>query len=100
MRGSQFDLASKVDRAALEAVRQAIAHGKMINVISPSVAIFLAAFGRLDRFDPRLMYLLVLLGIFWPVSIAGRYEKGRWPESYAMAIAQRMGADEKKVRQS
>jgi hypothetical protein len=32
----------------------------MINLISPSVAfaaIFLAAFGRLDPFDPGLMYL-------------------------------------------
>jgi hypothetical protein len=60
MRGSQIDLDSKLDRAALEAVGQAIAHGKMINLISPSVAfvaIFLAAFGRLDPSDPRLMYL-------------------------------------------
>jgi hypothetical protein len=50
----------KVDRAALEAVWQAIAHGRMINLISPSVAfvaIFPAAFGRLDPFDPHLMYL-------------------------------------------
>jgi hypothetical protein len=50
----------KVDRATLEAVWQAITHGKMINLISSSVAfvaIFLAAFGRLDPFDPRLMYL-------------------------------------------
>jgi hypothetical protein len=50
----------KLNRAALEAVWQAIAHGKMINLISPSVAfvaILPAAFGRLDPFDPRLMYL-------------------------------------------
>jgi hypothetical protein len=47
----------KLDGAALEAVWQAIEHNKMINLISPSVAIFLAAFGRLDCFDPRLMYL-------------------------------------------
>jgi hypothetical protein len=57
---ARFDLDPKVDRAALEAVWQAITHGKMINLISSSVAfvaIFLAAFGRLDPFDPRLMYL-------------------------------------------
>ena len=60
MRGSQFDLDPKLTRAALEAVWQAIAHGKMINLISPSVAfvaVFLAAFGRFDPFDPRLMCL-------------------------------------------
>jgi hypothetical protein len=60
MRGSQIDLDPKLDRAALGAVWLPIAHGKMINLISPSVAfvaIFLAAFGRLDPFDRRLMYL-------------------------------------------
>jgi hypothetical protein len=45
----------KLDRAGLEAVWQAIAHGKMINLIAPSVATFLAAFGRLDPSDHRLM---------------------------------------------
>jgi len=47
-------------RAALEAVWQAIPHCNMIFLISPSVAfvaIFLAAFGRLDPFDPHLTYL-------------------------------------------
>jgi hypothetical protein len=51
MRGSQIDLDPKLDRSALEAVWYATAHGKMINLISPSVAFvatFLADFGRLD----------------------------------------------------
>jgi hypothetical protein len=30
-------------------------NGEMIYLISPFVALFLAAFGRLDPFDPRLM---------------------------------------------
>jgi len=59
----------------------------MINLISPSVAIFLAALGRLDPFDPRLMYPWVLFSTFWPVSVTRRYGKGRQPESFAMAIA-------------
>jgi hypothetical protein len=45
----------KVERAALEAVWQAIAHGKMINIISPSVAfvaIFLAALAYLTLLTP------------------------------------------------
>jgi hypothetical protein len=53
-------LVPKLHRAALEAVYQAIAHGKIINLISPAaafVASFLAAFGRLDPFDPRLIYV-------------------------------------------
>jgi hypothetical protein len=44
----------------------------MINLISPSVAFvatFLAAFGRLDPFDRRLMYLWVLFSTFWPFSV-------------------------------
>jgi hypothetical protein len=45
----------KLDRAALEAVWRAIAHGKMINLISPSVAfvaIFLAALADLTLLTP------------------------------------------------
>jgi len=60
-------LDSKVDEAALEAFSR-LPHGEMVNLISPSVALFLAAFGRLDPFDPGLMYLWVLLVPF------GRFE--------------------------
>jgi hypothetical protein len=51
----------------------------MINPHFPSlafVASFLAAFGRLDPFNPRLMYLWVPFSISWPVSVAEGYEKG------------------------
>ena len=48
----KLDLDPKVDRAALEGVWQAIAHGKMINLISHSVAIFVAALADLTLLAP------------------------------------------------
>jgi hypothetical protein len=62
-------LDGKIDRA----VWQAIAHGKVLNphfTALAFVACFLAALGRPDLFDPRLMYLLLPFSISWPVSVS------------------------------
>jgi hypothetical protein len=88
MRGSQIQFGREVERADLagDCAR------KMINPHFPSlafVASFLAVFGRLDPFDPRLMYVWMPFSISWRVSVAEGYEKGRRSESCAMAIAER-----------
>jgi|SRR5580704_8866400 hypothetical protein len=67
MRGSKIRFVSESRQSRW----QAIAHGKMTNPLFPSLAFlasFLVAFGRLDPFDPRLMYLWV------PFSIFGRFQ--------------------------
>jgi hypothetical protein len=56
MRGSQIRFGSESQQSRSGSCLASIAHGKMINLISTPVAfvaIFLAAFGRLDPFDPH-----------------------------------------------
>jgi hypothetical protein len=88
MRGSQIQFGSESRQSSFGS---RLRTSQVINPHFPSlsfVASFLAAFGRLDPFDPRLMYLSLPFSIFWPVSIDG-HEKGRRSESCAVAIAER-----------
>jgi hypothetical protein len=61
LRGSQirFGFESRQSRSG-----NRLPNGEMIYRISRFVALFLAAFGRLDPFDPRLMYLWALFSTF------------------------------------
>jgi hypothetical protein len=69
-------------------------HGENINLISPFVALFPAAFGRLDPLDPGLMYLWVLLSTFRAVW-ATRYGKEGEQRFYAIALLWDKGHREK-----